>query len=76
MKNTKVHSWENASLGIGLQFFNLFNHPNFDTPVNDIGDQFFGQIQGQNSSPTNLMGNVTGGINSRRLIQVKAQLQF
>ena len=23
-------------LGIGSRFFNLFNHPNFDQPVNDV----------------------------------------
>jgi len=76
MKNTKIHGWENASLGIGFQFFNLFNHPNFDTPVNDISDQFFGQIQGQNAPDTTLMGNNPGGLNARRLIQIKVQLQF
>jgi len=73
VKNTKIHGWENASLGIGFQFFNLFNHPNFDTPVNNIADQFFGQIQGMNAPDTSL---IPGGIADRRLIQLKAQLQF
>jgi hypothetical protein len=73
MKNTKIHGWEDASLGIGFQFFNLFNHPNFDTPDNNIADQYFGQIQGMSAPNTSL---IPGGINDRRLIQVKAQLQF
>ena len=34
MKNTKIPRWENAKLGIGLQFFNFFNHANFGFPDN------------------------------------------
>ena len=34
MKNTKIPGWEKAVLGIGFQFFNLFNHPNFGLPDN------------------------------------------
>jgi hypothetical protein len=29
MKNARIPRWESATLGIGFQFFNLFNHPNF-----------------------------------------------
>jgi hypothetical protein len=78
MKNTKIPGWENASLGVGFQFFNLLNHPNFDLPDNFIGSgyQFFGLISGMNGPPTTLMGNNLGGDNTRRLIQVKAQFQF
>jgi carboxypeptidase family protein/TonB-dependent receptor-like protein len=76
MKNTKIRGWENASLGIGFQFFNLFNHPNFDLPNNFSGDHLFGQILGANGPPTNLMGNNTGGDNTRRLIQLRAELRF
>jgi len=76
MKNTKIRGWENASLAIGFQFFNLFNHPNFDLPNNFSGDPLFGQILGANGPPTNLMGNNTGGDNTRRLIQLRAELRF
>lgn len=78
MKNTKIPGWESASLGVGFQFFNVLNHPNFDLPDNFIGSgyQFFGVITGLNGPPTNLMGNNLGGDNTRRLIQVRAQLQF
>jgi len=31
MKITKLRGWEGATLGVGLQFFNFFNHPNFRT---------------------------------------------
>ena len=35
MKNTKLPHWEQGTLGIGFQFFNLFNHPNFGFPNNN-----------------------------------------
>jgi len=77
MKNTKLPRWEGALFEIGFQFFNLFNHPNFGTPENDIqGAAGFGEIFGQNAPYTNLMGNNTGGDSARRLIQVKAELRF
>ena len=44
MKNTKIPHWEKGTVGIGFQFFNLFNHPNFSVPDNGISDQTFGQI--------------------------------
>ena len=46
MKNFKIPRWEAARFGVGFQFFNLFNHPNFDKPINDIaqGPGVFGTI--------------------------------
>ena len=38
MKNTAVPGWERGELGLGVQFFNLFNYPNFDQPNRDIND--------------------------------------
>jgi hypothetical protein len=32
MKNTRLPGWENGQFGIGFQFFNVFNHPNFGMP--------------------------------------------
>jgi hypothetical protein len=77
MKSTKLPRWDGASCGIGFQFYNLFNHPNFGTPETDIqGAAGFGEIFGQNAPYTNLMGNNTGADSARRLIQVKAELRF
>ena len=76
MKNSKFPRWENASLGIGAQFFNAFNHPNFGLPSNDIQDFGFGWIFNPAGSPTSLTGNNTGGDTARRLIQLKVQIQF
>ena len=76
MKNTHLPHWENVSLGLGVQFFNLFNHPSFGLPSNNIDDFGFGWIFGPAAPYTNLMGNNTGGDNARRLIQLKGQLRF
>jgi hypothetical protein len=82
MKYTKLG--ERANVGIGLQFFNLFNHPNFDQPVNDFaafagtpaspGD--FGTIISTVNTPTSILGSFLGGDASPRLIQLKAEVKF
>ena len=75
-KNTKIPKWEAANFALGLQFFNLFNHPNFNLPANDIGSGFFGTSQATVNPPTSILGSFLGGDASPRLIQVKAQLTF
>jgi Carboxypeptidase regulatory-like domain len=74
MKNTKLR--ENATLGIGFQFFNFLNHPNFGFPYNHSSDQTFGQIFYLEQSPTSIVGSGIGGDAAPRMIQLKAQLQF
>ena len=72
MKNTRLPVWENGQLGIGFQFFNVFNHPNFGMPDGFSGASTFGQIIYTASPPTGVYGR---GV-SARMIQVKAQVQF
>jgi hypothetical protein len=76
MKNTKIPRWEKASLGIGLQFFNVLNHPNFGLPNNLSSDQFFGQIGYLQQPPTGILGSGLGGDGAPRMIQLKAELKF
>jgi Carboxypeptidase regulatory-like domain len=76
VKNTKIPRWENAVLGIGFQFFNFFNHPNFGGPDNYNSDTRFGQIYYMESPPTGILGAGLGGDASPRNIQLKVQLQF
>jgi len=77
MKNTKIPRWENAKLGIGLQFFNFFNHANFGFPDPLSSDStVFGQIFYMEQSATTLLGSTNGANAGRRMIQLKAQLQF
>ena len=74
MKNTKLR--ENATLGIGFQFFNFLNHPNFGFPDNFSSDQNFGQIFYLEQSPTSIVGSGIGGDAAPRMIQLRVQLQF
>jgi outer membrane receptor protein involved in Fe transport len=84
MKHTKLT--EMTSLGVGVQFFNLFNHPSFDQPVNDIsafagagvpvGRGDFGTIVSTVNTPTSILGSFLGGDASPRLIQLKAEFKF
>jgi hypothetical protein len=76
MKMTKIPHWEGGQLGIGAQFFNLFNHPNFDQPFQDVASGAFGTTFLQVASPTSILGSFLGGDNSPRLIQIKAQIVF
>jgi hypothetical protein len=76
MKNTKLPGWEGTELGIGFQFFNLFNHPNFGFPDAGLSSQTFGQIATLEQPPTSILGSGFGGDAAPRMIQLKAQLQF
>jgi hypothetical protein len=76
MKNTKIPGWENGVLGIGLQFFNFFNHPNFGFPDIVSSDPIFGQISYLEQSPTSILGSGLGGDAAPWMIQLKAQLRF
>ena len=77
MKNFDI-PWESAKFGVGFQFFNLFNHPNFDKPVNDIAQGLgtFGTIQALVSPPTSILGSFVGADASGRIIQLRAQFVF
>jgi hypothetical protein len=75
MKNTKIPGWEAGTLALGLQFFNVLNHPNFGFPLSDISDPFiFGLVFYGNSPPTGILGSGDSG--GGRNIQLKAELRF
>ena len=67
---------ESMQVGLGLQFFNLFNHPNFDEPVNNIAQSNFGQIVNSVGPATSILGAFLGGDASPRIIQLKLQFKF
>ena len=76
MKNTKLPHWEQGTLGIGFQFFNLFNHPNFGLPITNAAEANFGRIVYMEQPPTGILGAARGGDISMRMIQLKVQIQF
>jgi hypothetical protein len=78
MKSTRIPRWESATLGIGFQFFNSLNHPNFGFPVTGIGPPT-GLIGYLEQPPTGILGNGNAGFGADmapRMIQVKAELKF
>jgi hypothetical protein len=76
MKYTRIPHWETAKLGVGAQFFNLLNHPNFQSPINDVNSPSFGQVLGTVNPPTSILGSFLGGDASTRLIQLTAKFNF
>jgi hypothetical protein len=76
MKNFHLPISETSNFGVGLQFFNIFNHPNFDLPDANVSSPTFGSIINTVSIPTSILGSFLGGDASPRLIQVKATLTF
>jgi hypothetical protein len=67
---------EKGQLGIGFQFFNILNHPNFDQPKNNLASASFGEILRSVNTPTSILGSFLGGDASPRLIQFKAEIKF
>jgi len=76
MKYTRIPHWETAKLGLGVQFFNLFNHPNFASPINDESNPAFGEVVHTVNPPTSILGSFLGGDASTRLIQLTAKFNF
>ena len=76
MKNTNIPHWESAQLGLGVEFYNLLNHPNFGLPLNDMSSPSLGQIVYTSQAATSLLGAGRGGDASARMIRLKLQLRF
>jgi hypothetical protein len=76
MKDTQLPGWRRAHLVLGLQAFNVLNHPNFDLPIADISNTLFGTIQRQVSSPTSILGAFPGSNASARMAQIKGEIRF
>jgi len=77
-KGFGIPKWETGQIKIGAQFFNLFNHPNFGQPTNDVeaGYGSVGNIDSMVSTPTSILGSFLGGDASPRLIQAKLSFTF
>jgi hypothetical protein len=76
LKNFHLPITEASNFGIGLQFFSLLNHPNFDLPDYDIASPTFATILSTISVPTSIGGSFLGGDASPRMIQLKGTLTF
>ena len=67
---------DRITFSFGAQAYNLFNHPNFDQPVNDISNPQFGTIINAVGPPTSLLGSFVGAGSSPRFVELKGSVRF
>ncbi len=67
---------EHVTFSFGAHAYNLFNHPNFDQPVNDISNPQFGSSIAAVGPPTSLLGSFVGAGSSPRFLEIKGTLRF
>ena len=89
-KTFDMPKYQSVHLKLGVQFFNLLNHPNFGQPSHDIAPCYgagadggfdcsntsVGQSSATVNPPTSILGSFLGGDASPRLIQLKANINF
>ncbi|HWY58920.1 MAG TPA: carboxypeptidase-like regulatory domain-containing protein [Terriglobales bacterium] len=75
-KGFGIPKWEGAQFSIGARFFNIFNHPNFNFPIENANSSQFGQITSTISTPTSIYGSGLGADASPRLIQIQGKITF
>ncbi len=73
-KNFKIT--ERFVLNLGANFYNIFNHPNFANPDDNLADTTFGQIQTTTAPPTGPYGSFFTGLPSGRIIQFQGKITF
>jgi hypothetical protein len=67
---------ERVTFSFGAQAYNVFNHPNFDQPVNDISNPLFGSSIAAVGPPTSLLGSFVGAGSSPRFVEIKGVVRF
>jgi len=73
-KSIPLH--EGVAVKLGVSAFNLFNHPNFATPVSNVLSPQFGQSLSTVSPPTSIYGAYLGGDASVRILQLTGKFTF
>jgi len=70
---------EQVKFAFGVNFYNVFNHPNFATPnadVNEIYTAPFGTVTSTAVGPTSIYGAFVGSSVSGRVVQLHARIEF
>ena len=67
---------ERLKFALGIQAFNVLNHPNFGLPDATLGDSTFGQITEMAGVPTSPYGAGLGYDASPRTIQLTGKITF
>ena len=78
-KTFHVPHYEFMKLKVGAQFFNLFNHPNFQNPSHVLSATDSGTLGGISATvgaPTSILGSTGGSDASPRLIQLHGTITF
>jgi hypothetical protein len=78
-KSFRIPHSEVMKLKLGAQFFNLFNHPNFQNPIHSLtasNSGTLGAIQSTVGAPTSILGSTGGSDASPRLIQLHGTFTF
>ena len=73
-KNFKLT--ERMAFGVGANFYNVFNHPNFDLPDSNVADSTFGNTVTTALPPTGPYGSFFANLPSARVIQFQGKLVF
>jgi hypothetical protein len=73
-KSVPLH--EGVAVKFGVSAYNLFNHPNFATPVGNVLSSQFGQSLQAVSPPTSIYGAGLGGDASVRIVQLTGKFTF
>jgi hypothetical protein len=76
-KNFKLT--ERMAFGVGANFYNVFNHPNFAQPGDNwtgVGNGNFGQVTNTTAPPTGPYGSFFTGLPSGRIVQFQGKLVF
>lgn len=77
MKGVKIPRLESGKLQVGVEAYNILNHPNFLNPDSNFSDgPGFGVITATASAPTSVYGTALGGNSSARILQLKADFRF
>lgn len=67
---------EHLKFAVGLQTFNVLNHPNFANPDAGLGDSTFGQIANLVGTPTSPYGVGLGFDSAPRVVQLTGKFTF
>ncbi len=73
-KNFKLT--ERVALGLGANLYNVFNHPNFASPVDTFSAGSFGQVLQTTAPPTGPYGAFFAGLPSGRIVQFQGKVVF
>jgi hypothetical protein len=77
VKGFKIPGMESGMFQIGVEAYNVLNHPNFLNPDTNFSDgPGFGVITATASAPTSVFGSGLGGNASARILQLKGTFKF